>query len=48
MSTTVKDLHSTAISDRDFARLSGFIHSEFGIKMPEAKKSFLRQGSEGG
>jgi chemotaxis protein methyltransferase CheR len=39
--TTVKDMHSTAINDRDFARLSSFIHSEYGIKLPEGKRVLL-------
>jgi chemotaxis protein methyltransferase CheR len=41
MSTNVKDMHSTAINDRDFARLSSFIHNEYGIKMPEGKRVLL-------
>jgi chemotaxis protein methyltransferase CheR len=39
--TAVKDMHSTVINDRDFARLSSFIHSEYGIKMPEGKRVLL-------
>jgi len=39
--TTVKDMHAAAINDRDFVRLSRFIHSECGIKMPAAKKILL-------
>ena len=31
----------TALSDRDFQRLSGFIHTECGIKMPASKKIML-------
>ena len=30
-----------ALSSKDFNRLSGFIYGEFGIKMPEAKKTML-------
>jgi chemotaxis protein methyltransferase CheR len=41
MSTTFKDMHSTVINDRDFARLSSFIHSGYGIKMPEGKRVLL-------
>jgi chemotaxis protein methyltransferase CheR len=41
MNTTVKDTHHTAINDRDFARLSSFIHSKYGIKMPEGKRVLL-------
>ncbi len=39
--TTVKDTHHTVINDRDFARLSSFIHSGYGIKMPEGKRVLL-------
>lgn len=39
--TAVKDMHSSVINDRDFARLSGFIQSEYGIKMPRVKKVLL-------
>jgi len=38
---TVKDIHHTAINDRDFNRLSSFIHSGYGIKMPEGKRVLL-------
>jgi len=31
----------TDLSEKDFRRLSGFIHNEYGIKMPEAKKVLL-------
>ena len=41
MSTTFKDTHPTAINDRDFSRLSSFIHSGYGIKMPEGKRVLL-------
>jgi chemotaxis protein methyltransferase CheR len=39
--TNVKDMHSTVINDRDFTRLSNFIHSRYGIKMPEGKRVLL-------
>lgn len=35
------DAFKAALSEKDFRRLSGFIHNECGIKMPEAKKVLL-------
>jgi hypothetical protein len=44
---TENPVKSTSMSEKDFARLSKFIQSVCGIKMPESK-SCLRQGSKEG
>ncbi|MBI5740179.1 MAG: protein-glutamate O-methyltransferase [Nitrospirae bacterium] len=38
---TQADAYRAVLSEKDFRRLSGFIHNECGIKMPEAKKVLL-------
>ncbi len=35
------EIFSMVMADRDFARLSEFIHAAFGIKLPRAKKTML-------
>ena len=37
----INNIHSTAMSDQDFNRLSGFISSRCGIKLPPGKKTML-------
>lgn len=34
-------MHTVGLLDRDFKRLSEFIHAEYGIKMPASKKTML-------
>ncbi len=35
------DTNVSSLTDKDFARLSSFIHSGYGIKMPEGKRVLL-------
>ena len=41
MNPTTKNLHAEVMSAGDFSRLSGFISSRCGIKLPPAKKTML-------
>ena len=36
------DFYEAVLSDKDFNRLSEFIHNECGIKMPASKKTMLQ------
>jgi len=38
----IKDIYKTQLGDVEFKRLSAFISSELGIKMPEVKKTMLQ------
>jgi chemotaxis protein methyltransferase CheR len=39
---TLGDIYKAILSDEDFKRLSSFIYKEYGIKMPEVKRTMLQ------